>query len=496
MAVSRSLESERKYDVDDRIAVPSLGRFGEPRPEEPFILRAVYFDTDRRDLARRLVTLRRRTGGGDEGWHIKLPARLGRVELHAPLADELPAELRAHVAAILRGRPVREVARLSTSRTVTRVHGDDGEPLFEVADDVVSATDVSTGILRIWREWEVELLDGAPTGGKKRAALLDAVQRDLEAAGAEPASSASKLARALGRTSLSDAPPIPPATRESTALEVSRALLAAQLDALIAADPGARTDETDGVHALRTAIRRARAVLAASRAVLDPAAVDPVRDALGEVGRALGLARDAEVRRIRLTALLGHEAGELGDALAEAGPTLVGEALDEYRVAYEAAAEVLDSRRWFDALDALDELVARPPLGEHALEPARRVLREQLQRAARRTEKRWKKADDDAARHAARKAARRTRYLAEALTSETAPLFGGKVRTLGEAAESLQDALGEYRDAAALAERLGGPDAAEPVRGLAERESDAARAALREAKRAAKRFREAAEALA
>ncbi|PJJ72630.1 CHAD domain-containing protein [Diaminobutyricimonas aerilata] len=495
MAVSRSLESERKYDVDDRIAVPPLARFGEVHPEETVILRAVYFDTERRDLARRLITLRRRAGGGDEGWHIKLPARLGRVELHAPLADEPPAELLTHVAGVLRGRPLREVARLSTSRTVTRVHGDDGEPLFEVADDLVSATDVGTGILRIWREWEVELLSGAPEGGKKRAALLDAVQRELETAGAEPASSASKLARALGRSSLTDLPPVAAAGRDSSALEIARALIAAQLDALVAADPGARTDETDGVHALRTAIRRVRAVLAALRGVLDASAVDPVRDALGEVGRALGRARDAEVRRARLTALLGAEAEAVGDELAELGPALIGEALDEYRTAYEAVTEVLDSPRWFDALDALDDLVARPPLGENALEPGRPLVREQLLRAARRAEKRWKKADDDASRHAARKAARRTRYLAEALTSDAAPLFGGKVRALGEAAEALQDALGEHRDASALAARLGTSDAPGHLRALADSENDAARAALREAKRAAKRFREAGAAL-
>ena len=36
-------------------------------------LDAVYFDTPGKDLARNRITLRRRTGGPDAGWHLKLP---------------------------------------------------------------------------------------------------------------------------------------------------------------------------------------------------------------------------------------------------------------------------------------------------------------------------------------------------------------------------------------------------------------------------------------
>ncbi|WP_242418751.1 CYTH domain-containing protein, partial [Frankia sp. CpI1-P] len=36
-------------------------------------LDAVYYDSDDLRLARNQITLRRRTGGHDAGWHLKLP---------------------------------------------------------------------------------------------------------------------------------------------------------------------------------------------------------------------------------------------------------------------------------------------------------------------------------------------------------------------------------------------------------------------------------------
>ena len=83
-------EIERKYDVEAGAALPSLVTMpGVDRVEQrpPVELDAIYLDTDDLALARARITLRRRTGGGDEGWHLKLPARKDvRRELHAPLA--------------------------------------------------------------------------------------------------------------------------------------------------------------------------------------------------------------------------------------------------------------------------------------------------------------------------------------------------------------------------------------------------------------------------
>ena len=166
-------EIERKYDVADGSQVPPLdGVRGVTAVEahEPFTLTAVYYDTDTRDLARHRIVLRRREGGGDAGWHLKTPADEGRTEVHWPLdtgetgdtAGGVPDEVLEPVRAIVRDRALTPLARISTVRTTTHLLGPDAEPLAEVADDEVSASDARGGTYRKWREWEVELLAGAP----------------------------------------------------------------------------------------------------------------------------------------------------------------------------------------------------------------------------------------------------------------------------------------------------------------------------------------------
>ena len=267
MSTREQTEIERKYDVRDEAVVPDLTGVrragpgaeagGDPQGDgrgrggagpvlevarvdraAPAHLRAVYHDTDDHLLLRSRVTLRRRTGGHDEGWHLKLPptgpagssgqqtpsgdpgttgtdhstaAAGGRREVHAPLGVEgsgVPAELLDRVRDLLGGRPVSPVVVLETTRTATTLVGADGSELVEVADDVVTATvsrapasgaPTSSGgepVVRRWREWEAELAPGVD--GASGEALLDAVEVRLLDAGAVPSASRSKLARALG----------------------------------------------------------------------------------------------------------------------------------------------------------------------------------------------------------------------------------------------------------------------------------------------------------
>ncbi len=162
-------------------------------------LDAVYFDTAERDLASNRITLRRRTGGLDAGWHLKLPAGSdARTEVRLPLGseapDQVPAELLDVVLAILRDRPVSPVARISTTRQVQLLRGPDDAVVAEFCDDQVTAgrgADGSTAEQR-WREWELELVgDGA------NAELMERVCGRLLEAGAKPAGHGSKLARVL-----------------------------------------------------------------------------------------------------------------------------------------------------------------------------------------------------------------------------------------------------------------------------------------------------------
>ena len=73
-------ETERKYELADGVELPGwAGLAGVEAlvgPEEQ-ALEAVYFDTEDLRLARAGVTLRRRRGGHDAGWHLKLPVGAG-----------------------------------------------------------------------------------------------------------------------------------------------------------------------------------------------------------------------------------------------------------------------------------------------------------------------------------------------------------------------------------------------------------------------------------
>ncbi len=136
----------------------------------------------------------------DEGWHLKLPVRKDtRQELHVPLDEgadgSVPARLADQVKDITAGRPMRPVAILDTERTVVTLPGPSGDPLVEVADDLVTAIRLGAGDTEPmkWREIEVEAL----SPGSGAAAMLESVGKVLREAGARPSASGSKLARVL-----------------------------------------------------------------------------------------------------------------------------------------------------------------------------------------------------------------------------------------------------------------------------------------------------------
>ncbi len=192
------LETEQKYDADADFVLPELGgrRAAEPKR---FYLSATYFDTDDLDLIKHKITLRRRVGGDDEGWHLKLPVRKDtRQELHVPLdegaAGSVPARLAAQVEDITAGHALRPIAILDTERTVVPVAGPAGGARAEVADDRVTAIRLgeTDSEPMIWREIEVE------AKSPDSADLLETIGKALCEAGARPSASGSKLARVLG----------------------------------------------------------------------------------------------------------------------------------------------------------------------------------------------------------------------------------------------------------------------------------------------------------
>lgn len=447
---STSSEVERKYDVPDDADMPALDQVpGVERVQTQDIeLEAAYFDTDSLDLAAAGITLRRRTGGDDEGWHLKLPSKRAdeRHELRLPLSRAVktpPKPLRDTVLVHTRGRTLKRVADIRTHRAMHALRGADGQVLAYFCDDSVTAPTPApsdTGLLVAWREWEVELAAGP-------ADLLDTADRFVRAAGATPAAGPSKLARVLGdRIPQVDGEAPVRQRAKGPAAAVVLARLNEQLAEMKRLDAQVRLDLPDAVHQMRVAMRRLRSALATFRPLLDREVSEPLRDELRWVSRVLGDARDAEVMHERLRALVAAQPVEL--VLGGVVQRIDFDLGRRYREAHEKSLEALRSDRYFALVDGLESLVNDPPWTDKALEPVRDVLprrmRNDWKRLRRRVDAAETAADDDrdTRLHEARKAAKRARYAAESLE----PAYGDDAKRFARAAKQVQSALGEHQD--------------------------------------------------
>lgn len=432
--------------LPDLTAVPGVAR---AERVEPVRLVATYWDTAGLDLARVGVSLRRRTGGHDEGWHLKVPAGTGgegrqRTE-HRVGGDATapPTELLALARSRLRGVEPVPVLEVVTERTTTALLDDGGAVLAEVADDRVDAHAPDGTAGSRWREWEVELVDGDD-------ALLAAVGPLLAEAGATPRT-ASKLQRALG-----DALPAPasPEPADGSAGEVVRARVARDVERLLAAETGVRLGDDDAVHDARVAARRLRATLGVFRPVVDRAVTDPVRDDLRDLGRVLGAARDPYVEQAALDARLADEPVEL--VLGPVARRIAEDRSAARTQALARAVEVLDSAEHLRLLTTLDAWATTLPRGPRAGDDAADVLPRRVGRAWRRVERRALEADAatgdarDSALHALRRAARRARYAA----TTASPAVGRPARRSADRAHAVQDVLGRQQDPVVRRETL------------------------------------------
>mgnify|MGYP001765237527 CR=1 FL=1 len=446
-------EVERKYDVDLGAAVPDLPGV---QPPVEYDLEATYFDTVDLQLQRAKITLRRRTGGTDEGWHLKLPGNgEARIEVHAPLgeADAVPTELLDRVRAHVRDHAVSPVAVLSTHRTVRHLTAEDGTVLAELCDDRVHAESRETGAtpgagtslaIQEWREWEVELVDGDPE-------VFDAVDPLLRAAGAAHAGRASKVQRILADRVAARAHWRDHLGREPrTAGDLLFTHLATQVARLQEQDRLLRGGDIDEpVHQMRVAARRLRSTLATYRPLLDQrgqARAAALREDLRWLGAALAEARDMTVLRARMEELLDPD-----DTLTRAHlDQVLGQ---RHQLGLEHAADALGQTRYYRLLDYLEAFLESPAVTAEADEPATHAVPPLLRAEVKRVRKRDKQVQraentgDTGARdhglHEVRKAAKRLRYAAESAI----PVLGEDAEELAARAEALQDLLGEHQDA-------------------------------------------------
>ncbi|MGW2020256.1 CYTH and CHAD domain-containing protein [Streptomyces sp. NPDC001927] len=447
-------EIERKYEATARTELPDLTRApGVASVEDRGVaeLDAVYYDTPDLRLAADSLTLRRRTGGGDAGWHLKFPVASGiRDEIRAPLSESLPKALAGLVRSRTRAETVVPVVRLRSSRQVHHLVDDTGALLAELSVDTVHANRLPEGPDTSWTEIEVELADDAEPG------ILDAVDKRLRKAGIRPSSSASKLARALEETA-EQAPEAdePPVADDDTAGGRVLAYVREQVDAIVALDPAVRRDLPDSVHQMRVACRRLRSAFKSYRKVLDRTATDPIGDELKWLAGELGFARDQEVLTERLRTRLDTIPRTL-----VLGP--VRARLRVWNAAHGGGARrktlaALDSARHLALLDALDGLLTDPPLLKAASDTAAPVLAAAVLKDYDRLATRAGHAlalpaghDRDLAMHEARKAAKRARYAAEAAT----PTLGKPAKRFAKRIKGVQTVLGEHQDSVVAREAL------------------------------------------
>ena len=385
-------------------AVPEL-------PEQ--LLDAIYYNTADLRLIGAGITLRRRTGGEDAGWHLKLPAGADtRDEIRLPLTSAdgaVPEELAAWSGPI---PGVRRWRRWCASRPAARrcrpVDGagtgtrqDRRRPRVGQPADGSAAT--------VWDEIEAELVTGGP-------ALLTAIDEQLRRAGARAAATKTKLQRVLAdRLPATGPAPQQRLTRHSPAGEVVLAYLRDQVAAISHYDPLVRRDEPDAVHQMRVATRRARSALEAFGGIIDRETTRPLCAELKWLAAALGQARDSEVLQARLTAdLAAVPALVVGPVQAR----ITAHFTAQLTQARQSALDTLDGQRYFRLLDNLDALLADPPLTPLAKREAGKMLAKPVQRAARRLQRALDAVpgaqDRDTAIHQARKATKRARYAAEA----------------------------------------------------------------------------------
>jgi CHAD domain-containing protein len=230
------------------------------------------------------------------------------------------------------------------------------------------------------------------------------------------------------------------------------------LDALGKANDRFAAGEPDALHDVRVAVRRLRTWVRAYRPVLDDTVGKKSRRALKRLAEDTAVARDAEVAlemlgelpappprtrsghadlQRRLEREAARSRGETDDALEESIPRVV-ERLTRELSHFSVDVPVDGEPRTETMAEFTADVVER-----HG---------ERLARALEELDERPEDADgellDPDAMHAARIAAKRLRYIVERLSPQSA----ASAALVGRLT-SLQDTLGEFRDARLLAER-------------------------------------------
>jgi inorganic triphosphatase YgiF len=413
-------------------------------------LTSVYFDTNDLALYRSGMVLRVRSEGARRTQTLKFSDRAGgatqaRTELESEIATAQPElaaigeqEARARVEAVVGDRPLEPVVETRVGRTVVPLQVAESDLLLTLDEGEIRA---GAEILPL-SEAELELVQGRPSRLLELALLLlpsaeFQIERRTKAGRGFDSLLGAKLKPAA-------AEPVELA-EDATATEAI-ATVARNCLAQLGRNEAAVIAGTDpeGVHQMRVAARRLRALLASAESIFKPQALDYLVGELEWLMDELGRAREWDV-------FLGYTLAPLAARESDAPglASLRARAEREREGAYEKARRALISPRyarfmlktelmietgeWAQSL-ALDGLSAR--------ELARDVLKRRHRKLAKIGSQHASLTEEDM--HLIRIAAKKMRYPAEFFRS----LFPRKAmrQYLKEIAE-LQGSLGTLNDA-------------------------------------------------
>jgi CHAD domain-containing protein len=217
-----------------------------------------------------------------------------------------------------------------------------------------------------------------------------------------------------------------------------------------ASDPEAKGGNTEGIHRLRTSIRRLRSELRALAHLVDRPWREQLERELKWVAGLLGGVRDLDILLERLRLAVSTPERDCSGAQALA---LLVPALEARRAkALRALNDALEGDRYRGLLETLKRSAEHPALLDEACATCRESLPPAAASAWRRFKKsarRLRPSDPDEEFHELRKRGKRARYTAELV----APVLGRRAARAASRfirlTTQIQDTLGEHQDATA-----------------------------------------------
>jgi CHAD domain-containing protein len=417
------VEHEIKLAVDSDFRLPPLS--GVPLPRR--LLTSTYYDTVSHDLAHARITLRHRVEHGKAAWQLKIPLGKDRQELEVVDSSPLtPPSFRDLLLLHLQHRRLVPVATLRVWRTGLQVR-QRRLPVAEIALDHVSV--VRNGmIIQRFRELEIEQLDGDTN-------VMQDLERQLRRAGARDHDGRPKLFRALSLpVPVQDTPP----AREASQVDHVKWTLAQHVRWLLAHDPATRLGtESEGLHQMRVATRRLRAVLRAAQPVLVPDWATALHSELTWLSELLGQGRDLDVQ----IAYFNGEAVGLDARDRKPLAQFVAQLRSQRERVQQVLLSELRSARYLELIRRLQVAVQEPSVVESPV--TLRELAKQEFKKLRKAIRRLGASPSPAKLHAVRIKTKRARYAAELAVWSV----GRPASRFMKRAEAVQDLLGSHQDA-------------------------------------------------